>query len=314
MNVRYINTLWIALLLVLSPVSSFAEASLPAVCDQTVPYVPLASRYSEGVLFKIYQCNQIPSYFLGTMHSDDPDLKPIVDDALKLIANVDEVGFEFVENDQTAVVAQQYLFMKANEEGGLATILSPQEFAILTSVLHARIGLTSQAINRMRPWAAAVMTQYPPLTNDGIVLDNKLQAGARNIGKPLFGIETPQEQYEVFAKIQPAKQIIMLHDALTDLPQMDAINDDFLAAYKKHDLQKVYQLADDSFALTDDEELRHYIENALLYNRNRNMAQRLLPYLSKGNQFVAIGALHLMGDTGVLTLLEKEGYRIEVVR
>jgi hypothetical protein len=52
---------------------------------------------------------------------------------------------------------------------------------------------------------------------------------------------------------------------------------------------------------------------ALLYRRNLRMAERLSPHLAAGGAFVAIGALHLPGDRGVLALLERAGHRIERV-
>jgi uncharacterized protein len=43
------------------------------------------------------------------------------------------------------------------------------------------------------------------------------------------------------------------------------------------------------------------------------MAFRMQRELRRGNAFVALGALHLYGEKGVLALLESDGYRAEVV-
>jgi uncharacterized protein YbaP (TraB family) len=40
------------------------------------------------------------------------------------------------------------------------------------------------------------------------------------------------------------------------------------------------------------------------------MAERMQEILNKGNAFIAIGALHLPGDEGVLNLLDGSGYII----
>ena len=37
------------------------------------------------------------------------------------------------------------------------------------------------------------------------------------------------------------------------------------------------------------------------------------PMLEQGGAFIAIGALHLAGEEGVLALLEKQGYQLQVV-
>jgi uncharacterized protein YbaP (TraB family) len=44
--------------------------------------------------------------------------------------------------------------------------------------------------------------------------------------------------------------------------------------------------------------------------RNRTMVQRMAARLGEGGAFVAIGALHLPGETGLLSLLADQGYRI----
>jgi uncharacterized protein YbaP (TraB family) len=38
-----------------------------------------------------------------------------------------------------------------------------------------------------------------------------------------------------------------------------------------------------------------------------------LPYLAKGNAFIAIGALHLSGAEGVVALLRQAGYKVTPV-
>ena len=43
------------------------------------------------------------------------------------------------------------------------------------------------------------------------------------------------------------------------------------------------------------------------------MAERLEPLLNQGRLFVAVGALHLPGEGGVLNLLAQRGYRITAV-
>jgi uncharacterized protein YbaP (TraB family) len=43
------------------------------------------------------------------------------------------------------------------------------------------------------------------------------------------------------------------------------------------------------------------------------MADRMQPYLKQGKAFVAVGALHLPGEQGLLKLLEQRGYSVRVI-
>ena len=51
----------------------------------------------------------------------------------------------------------------------------------------------------------------------------------------------------------------------------------------------------------------------VVHDRSVVMAFRMQRELRRGNAFVALGALHLYGEKGVLALLEEDGYRARAV-
>jgi uncharacterized protein YbaP (TraB family) len=52
-----------------------------------------------------------------------------------------------------------------------------------------------------------------------------------------------------------------------------------------------------------------FVDN-LINRRNRLMVERMATRLAEGNAFIAVGALHLPGDQGILHLLELQGYQV----
>jgi len=54
----------------------------------------------------------------------------------------------------------------------------------------------------------------------------------------------------------------------------------------------------------------HYLKN-MLYVRNHNMVRRLDSIMPKGKVFTGIGAAHLPGKKGVISLLRKKGYAVK---
>jgi len=51
----------------------------------------------------------------------------------------------------------------------------------------------------------------------------------------------------------------------------------------------------------------------LIIDRNQRMAERLEPIMARQPTFIAVGAMHLPGERGVLALLAARGYRVTAV-
>ena len=51
-------------------------------------------------------------------------------------------------------------------------------------------------------------------------------------------------------------------------------------------------------------------EERIVTDRNRRMAERMQPMLTAGAAFVAVGALHLPGEEGIVALLREAGWTV----
>ena len=52
----------------------------------------------------------------------------------------------------------------------------------------------------------------------------------------------------------------------------------------------------------------------MIYNRNKTWAEKLPAIMKAAPTFVAVGALHLPGEKGLLNLLKRQGYTVEAVK
>ena len=52
---------------------------------------------------------------------------------------------------------------------------------------------------------------------------------------------------------------------------------------------------------------------SLIINRNAVMAERAVPFIEKGNVFMAVGALHLPGEDGLVNKFQQAGYSVTSV-
>jgi len=138
-----------------------------------------------------------------------------------------------------------------------------------------------------------------------IPLDMLLMAAAQQANKTLFGLETLAEQTAAFEDIPLEDQTGLLREVVCHYEQLQQDTEELVAAYAHNDLRELYRLAHRYASPVKDRLL-----DSLLIERNRRMVERLQKHLRDGRTFVAIGALHLPGPQGVLSLLVAGGYRV----
>jgi hypothetical protein len=135
---------------------------------------------------------------------------------------------------------------------------------------------------------------------------------AQQAGKPLHGLETIAEQLEVFEGLPLDDQVALLRDAVEQFASIDGMNDELLAAYKRQDLAAMVAINEAAMA-TGDQRLAGEFQRRLIVDRNHRMAGRMEPWLQQGGAFVAVGALHLPGEQGLVSLLRQRGYSVRAV-
>jgi uncharacterized protein YbaP (TraB family) len=130
----------------------------------------------------------------------------------------------------------------------------------------------------------------------------------------IVGLETLNEQISTFTRLTSAQQREMLAQ---DLVQTPAEN---VADVKE--LHRLWRVGDaDALKAWDDTKgqklarskaLAAAVDNRVVYERNRRFVTRMLALAAPNKPlFVAIGALHLGGQRGVLELLRRHGFVVE---
>jgi uncharacterized protein len=102
--------------------------------------------------------------------------------------------------------------------------------------------------------------------------------------------------------------MMVLDGSLTDkVKSGENNNSEILAAYKTQDLPALYNLINNSKGMKID-------MDAFINNRNKKWISRIEEKMNGASVFFAVGAGHLWGPTGVITLLRNTGYIVEPVR
>ncbi|MDX1402049.1 MAG: TraB/GumN family protein, partial [Kiloniellales bacterium] len=127
-------------------------------------------------------------------------------------------------------------------------------------------------------------------------------------GKEVVGLETLGEQLALFEGASEEDQTIMLRAVVEDRQAVRRQFDGMLSGYLNRDLSALYA---EMRRQTENElkEVEDFEENFVV-SRNHRMAERLKPHLAAAPTFVAVGALHLPGEEGLISLLHQQGYKV----
>jgi uncharacterized protein YbaP (TraB family) len=268
---------------------------------------PLAA--ASGVLFECQLAGRPPSYLLGTMHTGDPRVMAVADAVHEPLRKARRLVLEMVPDGPAMLAATLAALLPRGQT--LDELLEADLYEAVLAAMSER-GVLPEVTRRMQPWAVAVELSLPP-GDRGLFLDLHLYQLAEEQGLEVVGLESVDEQLAVFGGLPLAQQVALLRQAIKNLPGLPQQYQAMVNAYLTGDLQGLQRLAEvQQHALDDD--LAHWFDHAVVHERNRRMAERLRPWLEEGGAVVAVGALHLVGDTGLLRAARRTGCRLRALR
>ena len=260
------------------------------------------------MLWRIDHAGRAPSYVFGTLHVSDPrvvTLPPAVEGAFQSSA---AVGLETVKRDRTAMY-------RLPAGGDLEQIVGTDLFEVLLRLGASEAGFEVK-VRRLTPWAAALMVERINRSpSDAPVLDGHLRDTARADGKMVFGLEAAAENLAVYKDLPEPQQIDYLRSTLRAInapPKIRrTVREADIAAYLAGDTG--YLLRRWNAAFSGGSPARRRLGHRLLQERSVRFADRMVPWIEKGGTFLAVGAAHLPGTSGMIALLRDRGFNVAPV-
>jgi hypothetical protein len=269
------------------------------------PFAQAGTEKSRGLLWEISQPGVPASYLFGTIHSEDPEVLRLAAPVQKVFDASQAVVLEVLLDMEAMMSSSAAMLMMDGRS--LKDIVGDVLFSKAAAAMQVR-GMPEMMTEHMQPWAVAV-TLSMPAPKTGQVLDMVLYQGALQDGKQVHGLETIQEQLDVFTTMSLDEQVLLLKDAVEHFQEMDALHAELLTAWKQRDLARLVAINENALA-TGGQKFADDFQKRLVVQRNYLMVERMQSYLKQGKTFVAVGALHLPGEKGLLNLLEQRGYTV----
>ncbi len=189
----------------------------------------------------------------------------------------------------------------------LEQLLNPDDWKKVCAWAEKR-GLGSSLLNRYHPWFVSLMmvaVEYQALgagAEHGV--DKHFEQRASKDGKPGAGLETIEQQLALFSGMTPAQELDVLQQTIAELESVGEEYEKMIQAWRLGDLESLQ-------TMLFREAARHpELMEMFLIRRNQAWAPRLAEMLNEGRQvMVLVGAGHLGGEEGLLSLLAKEGHQ-----
>ncbi|MDQ1363773.1 MAG: uncharacterized protein QG652_1635 [Pseudomonadota bacterium] len=266
--------------------------------------------HGQGLLWKIEKPGVTASYLYGTMHVSDERVTRLPPPVEQAFASADQFVMEMLPGSRALeIIARGSYFQDGRT---LRSLMQAEDYLRLTRLMNNSLGLPENLYSNMRPWAVLLLVNMPvqDIASDK-VLDVMLYRRARLRGIDLHGLETPQQQLAALETPTIEEQIWLLNKSVSRYSQMELNMKQMIDLYVQRNLAGLVSMQQQQ--MHSDSEIDDRFMHALLDERNRHMVLKLQDLLHQGDLFIAIGALHLPGENGVLHLLEQQGYIVTPV-
>lgn len=247
---------------------------------------------------------QQPSYLFGTLHLVCPaDLvMPAV--VREKFGSTRQLYLE-IDMDEPGLMMQLMGGMMMRNDTTLEDLI-PSDYDSVNTIFKQKAGVPLDMLGKTKPLLLTSML-YPTLLGcqpqswDGAFMKMATEANMQ-----VEGLELLNDQVKVMDLIPYKVQAEMLVKTLYNYDSARMMYHQMHDVYKNKDISELYKMT------TGDEDFGAY-ENDLLITRNHNWIPVIGEQAKKLPTFFAFGAGHLGGEQGVISLLRKNGFKVEPV-
>jgi len=262
---------------------------------------------NRSLLWRIESKNtQKVSYLFGTIHLICPSDFIWTNGMQESFNECDKVCFEMNLADPM-VMLQAAASMIDNSGKQLKDYFNPDQYKQLEKYFNDKQGMDLATMQQLKPYALQdfLVADFSGCTNP-ISYEDSLMKMAQNSSKKIMGLEEVSEQIAVLES-EPIDSVIQdIMETINAAPTVDTEYMSLVNAYKSQNLPLLYQL------IASSNELGSQL-GRFLGDRNKKWISRMQSKMEGNSVFFAVGAGHLWGNDGVISLLRKQGYNVEPV-
>ena len=256
-----------------------------------------------------------PSYLFGTHHLIPIQFLDSVPGLYPAFNSTKMVVSEVVLNnlDATPAIRKAALLPDTITIRGL---LNQAEYEFVNQELTNTLRMSLDNLNKMHPslisklYELELYKKYEHF-DENTQSDTYFQLVAAKKGIPIAGLETVEQQVKLLFPENIKKETQLLVASIRNKEMLIQEMREMNRLYREGNLDALEVLANQSnkqWNVSEEENKK------LIDDRNINWVKQLPDLIKNNSCFVAVGALHLPGNKGLIKLLKNEGYKVIPVK
>lgn len=267
-----------------------------------------ASAFAQSSVWKISKNDKV-LYIAGTVHVLQQDDYPLPEEFSKAFDNAGKVVFETDMAEVRSPAFTQRMMQKMLYPPGqsLKDILDDKTYKRLVEYFSGKIPMSQ--VDVLKPGMVVIMLSAIEFQRLGMVVagvDEYFWRRAQDENKAVGILETIEEQLAFIVNMGKGNENEMIRKTLDDIKHTESMISALKKAWRSGAELEIKQLIVQE--MIDD---YPQVYKELLVRRNLTWLPRIEAMLDNDEiELVLVGALHLIGDDGLLQLLRNKGYDV----
>lgn len=298
-----------------NPSSTEAAAALPPSASATQANAEVDPRFtvSSEMVWQVKPQGQAEpvSHLIGTVHAPFAEGYSPPDSFWQRIEQSQALYVEMdLEQAESPAFLNQLLSQALDPEQNLLAELGQENFAKLAERMQAK-GVPVQILPQMQPWFIGVNLSGVPegaSANVDTIMDSLIRQRAQQAQRSIRFLETPQEQIGQIQAVSRAEHLRLIQEALEE--NAEARLEDFAKVFTLYNQDKP-ELWEAEIQSAQEQSAEYF--QKVVADRNLKWAKTLTEVMKTEAVSVAVGNLHMFGETGLIAQLEAAGFDVRFI-
>lgn len=248
-----------------------------------------------------------PSYLFGTIHMICKDDYVWTSQMQKSLKASEKVCFEMDLDDPNLMTAIAIGMMDPSGKQ-LKDYFNDADYKKISTYISDSLGMDISMFQQMKPMALISLFSTQAVTCPmPVSYETEIMKAIAKDSIEIIGLEEAKEQLALFEQMPIDSVIAELLSVVNNESTATEEYKEMVTAYKKQDINKLNTIIESSRINGGDIAL-------FLDNRNAKWIERMTEKMEQNAVFFAVGAGHLVGTNGLITLLRQEGYTLTPIK